>query len=116
MLLKGFFTMGLASVCCLGLVMLTYWMLKLVPAVNTRSLALRLFAYGYAFISTLFAAFWCWQILAAGWQLLHESESAGPLGALIFPFWAAIGATPGLVGLILFKTLRTRRRRYLSPS
>lgn len=116
MLLKGFLMMGFAGLCCLSVMSLAIWMIRHIGAVNTKTIPVRFLAYLYALASFLFAVYWCWLILTSGWELLHNTDGPGPLSALIFPFWAAIGATPLLIGLILFKTVKARRRRYFSPS
>lgn len=114
MLLTGMITFGFGSVCCMGVAALAYAQFKSVHAIIWKTAVGRKFAYSYAVMSTLFGAYWCWLIFATCWQLTTDPDGPGALGALIFPFWAAIAATPTLIGIILLRSVKGRRRRYVA--
>ena len=114
MLLTGMITFGFGSACCIGVAALAYAQFKSIHAINWKTAAARAFAYSYAIVSTLFGAYWCWLIFATCWQLITDPDGPGALGSLIFPFWAAIAATPTLIGIILLRTVKGRRRRYVA--
>src|SRR3569833_2581886 len=97
MLITGMITFGFGSACCIGVAALAYAQFKSVHIMNWKTAAARAFAYSYAIVSTLFGAYWCWLIFATCWQLITDPDGPGALGSLIFPFWAAIAATPPLI-------------------
>jgi hypothetical protein len=62
--------------------------------------------YGYAALSSAWAASWCVLILQTCWVLVVKDGGPGPFGLLVLPFWSALAVVPAALGLGLLLLLK----------
>jgi len=109
-------SIGFGCLCCAAVIGALMLFVRLAVTVRSRSAVPRLVAYAFATASAIWAAYWCWLILETSWILISRSGGPGPFGLFAFPFWAAIAATPAVLGWITLSSLRTRGSRNDSAS
>lgn len=90
---------GIGLICCAGTAAPAVLLALAVRRSSPKAAVLRVLVYGYAILAAISAAYWCAQILKTSWLLVSKDGGPGPFGLLMFPFWAAIGALPALLGI-----------------